>query len=91
VAAAVRCESCGCEIEVQARQATRIRTGHSGSLCRSCRAGPIQPTERDYRFWLNKFGMKVPTKVPALEAITASGLPPELGALAKDFVRDFEG
>jgi len=35
--------------------------------------------------------MKVPTKVPALEAITASGLPPELGALAKDFVRDFEG
>lgn len=84
-----RCEGCGAPREVSHRQARRIRTGHSGSLCPSCRPGrSIEATETDYRFWLNLYGVKVPVGRSALEVVRASGLPPELESLAVNFVRD---
>lgn len=86
-----RCEGCGAprSFDVTSRQAARIRAGHSGSLCRSCRAGPVEAGESDYRFWLTMFGVKVPRGANALDVVRASGLPEDLADLATEFVRDF--
>lgn len=84
-----RCEGCGAPREVSSRQARRIRTGHSGSLCPTCRpARSLAATETDYRYWLGLYGVKVPRGQSALEVVRASGMPPELEDLAVGFVRD---
>lgn len=84
-----RCEGCGAPRSgVSARQMSRIRTGHSGNLCRVCRGGPIEADEAAYRFWLTKYGVKVPNGSSAWDTVVASGLPPALGDLAKAFEAD---
>lgn len=67
---------------------SRIRTGHSGSLCRVCRGGPIVADDAAYRFWLNLYGVKVPNGSTAWATVVASGLPPDLSDLAKAFEAD---
>jgi hypothetical protein len=58
-------------------------------LCGTCRGNPtIQASEADYRYWLDKFGVRVPAGRSALEVVRASGMPSELEHLAVDFVRD---
>jgi hypothetical protein len=83
-----RCERCGAPRTVSTRQTRRIEAGHSGSLCPVCRGGEIVARDQDYRFWLNLYGVKVPSGTNAFEAVTASGLPPDLADLATEFVLD---
>lgn len=51
------CEDCGCDFEVSARYARRIRRGEYELKCRRCvrrgKAAPISDTDR--RFWLKRF------------------------------------
>lgn len=84
-----RCSDCGGPLDVGYRQKHRIRTGRSTSRCSLCRGRP-QPiaTETDYRFWASAFGVKIPTGTPALEHLTATGLPAGLADLACEFVAD---
>ncbi len=85
----MRCKGCGAALAVGVRQSRRIRAGHSGSLCRTCRgAGTPVVTDDDYRFWLTQYGVAIPSGMSAIEAVSASGLPTALRELAQDFAED---
>lgn len=81
-----QCGSCGAGLDVSARQGRRIRGGLAAALCRTCRGGrSYTARESDYRYWLARFGMSVPTGANALDVVRASGLPPDLARLATEF------
>lgn len=84
-----RCDNCGGTLAVSDRQARRIRTGRSTARCGSCRGlnGAVA-TETAYRYWLTRFGVSVPRGGRALDVVMASGLPPDLADLARDFHSD---
>ncbi len=48
----------------------------------------MAPSDEDYRFWLTSYGMAIPLGMSAIEAVTASGVPPALAELARSFMED---
>jgi len=79
-----RCQECGERVEVTARHARRIGSNLTGILCHLCRVRngrPITATDADFRFWADRFEVKVPKGRTARATLAAGPLPRELAEI----------
>lgn len=83
------CHGCGGQRVVTHRQRRRsLQVG--GILCKSCRgiSATRKTSDRDLRFWLQRFGVNCPADTPARDFIAAGGAPHDLVQLAQEVYPD---
>lgn len=79
------CPSCGKQRIVTVRQARRAHQ-QGGIPCQTCRG--LNPSrykvkDTDLRYWLNRYGTRVPHNTPVRDFIAAGGAPHDLVNLAQ--------
>ena len=77
----IACGGCGRQRVVRVETASRIRNGKTTNRCEDCRRPVTRARERDLRWWLTRFGIRLERGQNAADYVQANGLPAELSEL----------